>query len=692
MKLEITLLSDLCTCSGETYNSLIDTDVVYDDYGFPFIPAKRLKGCIREACLELEEFEVVYEGSVDRIFGKEGNSPSMFSLSDTKLKNYHDLCLDLERETDGLLIHPQNVLGIYSYLRTQTSLDSETGAPKKNFLRTIRVIKKGLEFEANMYIGEDFGEQEREILIKASEMVTHIGLHRTRGLGNVRIRCQENGADDTLTKVHVGQLGKKNKLDYSIKLLSPMLCKCAEGNLVKAQPYIEGSKVLGLIAGALSQTDFDNLMSEELIISNAYIMNDGKRCTPIAASLKRKKDQTFENGNIEAYDMLTMTDNNQDRMKSMEGYFVDRDNFVVSVDTEINYHHKRPSDKSIGRASEKDDSAFYQLESIRQGQIFGGYILASREQADMIFKVWKELKNVHMGYSRNTQYGSVMLEIAGSEICTPNIAEKRMHEFRVKLNAPVILYNENGMYSSNIKDLKNYLEDVLGVSDLQVGKMFLKYETVGGFNVTWNRRKPVITALGGGSVCIFHSCTGIIVSEPHIFVGERVSEGYGEIEIMEIPPRTVLLQEALFSKDTAEEKDKSDKTDIILLLAQEQCFRDIDKRAREDAACAYSEYAFKKEIDAVIAKMIQICREQHNYEDMKKQVDGIEVDEKRNIALRLSKDIANLLEQKYQYQERIDWKLNNWKDIVYRRYSNAYLEQLKYLIRPSREERRKKHE
>lgn len=30
MKLTIKLLSDLCTYSGDTYNSVVDTDVVYD--------------------------------------------------------------------------------------------------------------------------------------------------------------------------------------------------------------------------------------------------------------------------------------------------------------------------------------------------------------------------------------------------------------------------------------------------------------------------------------------------------------------------------------------------------------------------------------------------------------------------------------------------------------------------------------
>ena len=55
MKITIKLLSDLCTASGETHNSMVDTDIVYDEYGIPYIPAKRIKGCIREAALEMME-------------------------------------------------------------------------------------------------------------------------------------------------------------------------------------------------------------------------------------------------------------------------------------------------------------------------------------------------------------------------------------------------------------------------------------------------------------------------------------------------------------------------------------------------------------------------------------------------------------------------------------------------------------
>ena len=56
----INLLSDLAVGAGESYQSGVDQDIVYDDFGFPYIPAKRLKGCIRESALELVDMGMHY--------------------------------------------------------------------------------------------------------------------------------------------------------------------------------------------------------------------------------------------------------------------------------------------------------------------------------------------------------------------------------------------------------------------------------------------------------------------------------------------------------------------------------------------------------------------------------------------------------------------------------------------------------
>ena len=67
-ELVITLKSDLCAGSGYSYAGIVDSDVCYDSYGFPYIAARRLKGCLREAA-ELIGFTKEEIGKIQSSYG-----------------------------------------------------------------------------------------------------------------------------------------------------------------------------------------------------------------------------------------------------------------------------------------------------------------------------------------------------------------------------------------------------------------------------------------------------------------------------------------------------------------------------------------------------------------------------------------------------------------------------------------------
>ena len=210
MKIKIELLSDLCTCSGETYNSMVDMDVVYDENGIPYIPAKRLKGCIRESALEMQELGIITQEEYEKIFGREGNVRSAFSLSNAYILGFDEAVEDLKNCTYKDLLSPQNVLNQYTYIRTQTAVNLKTGVAEDSSLRTIRVVKKGLKFEAecNWNKGSQKVEKgQEEILKQAVSLVKHIGVSRTRGLGLVEMSLHE---EEQKQAEHV--LIKKEKL------------------------------------------------------------------------------------------------------------------------------------------------------------------------------------------------------------------------------------------------------------------------------------------------------------------------------------------------------------------------------------------------------------------------------------------------------------------------------------------------
>ena len=221
MKISIRLLSDLCCYSGEVYNTTVDTDVVYDDYGLPYIPAKRLKGCIREAALELYEMGLMPH--YNAIFGKEGSDASAFTISNARIKNYNAIVNGLNKFEDADFVNQQKVLSLYTYLRTQTAVDSKTGTAIENSLRTLRVLKKGLIFKANVDLKNN---EYLEEFKNAVSMVKHMGVSRTRGLGLVELKVENSlstSVDHVLFKEK--ELKDENKISYTIHLNSPLICK-----------------------------------------------------------------------------------------------------------------------------------------------------------------------------------------------------------------------------------------------------------------------------------------------------------------------------------------------------------------------------------------------------------------------------------------------------------------------------------
>ncbi|HOJ38397.1 MAG TPA: hypothetical protein PLP99_11030 [Ignavibacteriales bacterium] len=51
---EFRKISDTLPGSGESFTSYVDVDIVFDEYGIPYLPAKRIRGILRETAEELD--------------------------------------------------------------------------------------------------------------------------------------------------------------------------------------------------------------------------------------------------------------------------------------------------------------------------------------------------------------------------------------------------------------------------------------------------------------------------------------------------------------------------------------------------------------------------------------------------------------------------------------------------------------
>ena len=688
MKLTIKLLSDLCTYSGDTYNSVVDTDVVYDENGIPYIPAKRIKGCIREAAKEMADFGIG-TSQIDEIFGKEGNQNSAFSLSNAYIENYSQVVETLQKCKYTGLKSPQNVLNRYTYMRTQTAVDPETGVAKENSLRRIRVVKKGLTFAAECNWTKSVSDP--KILKQAVSLVKHMGMARTRGLGLVEMKLSEKDGNQQKNP-HVlfkeNQLGEQNKIHYTIRLKSAMICKSAQGNQAVTEDYIAGSKVLGLIAGALKPEGYEKLMAaDELIVSNAYIANGKERCVPGRISLQKVKDQRYdENGEMRIKDML-LTDPAEIKGKQMTPAnirYMDQSGRIADVETEISYHHQRPSDKSVGRATGLDGSSFYQLAAISPNQSFKGFIYANKEQAQQILQAVEAMDEVRMGYGRSSEFGAVDLTLDSVEPIKEE--HKTVKKAVLTLGADVLLYNDQGMLTTDIRVLEKNLREMTGTEDLCLEKPYIQFSTIGGYNVTWQRRKPAAYALAKGSSFLLESDQGFdigLLNEK--FAGERVFEGYGELLVKE-PADTSDVIVKKIQEDEKTETMQEDPTGILRELLQDEFEKQIKTAVRETFEKRKPTDEKKMDgMNAAVAKLRVLFRTEHTYEDMEKEVAGIEKESKNSLCKYLI-DIVKPSEIGKLAQERMEKEFGSFdnelsEEQLFQKVYSDYLAELKYFAK-----------
>ena len=88
MKIELSLLSDAISGSGTGIASIVDQDITYDQFGIPYIPAKRIRGILRESATELFELCIITQEEFNIFFSsRELDTDSNFYLDNGYIEN-----------------------------------------------------------------------------------------------------------------------------------------------------------------------------------------------------------------------------------------------------------------------------------------------------------------------------------------------------------------------------------------------------------------------------------------------------------------------------------------------------------------------------------------------------------------------------------------------------------------------------
>ena len=201
IEVTIQLKSPLQLSSGAA-DINVDTDVILDEWGLPFIPAKRFRGALYESALEIVELKEclnetngpLNRTTLEEVFNR-GNEESEVrtSFEDFRIKGYRQVVKDLEALSHmyGDIVGYNRIRNAFTSLRYQTAIDEKKGIAKDGSLRNMRVVDNtSFVFEGTIRI-EPCTDDHKKLLAVALENLTAIGFKRNRGFGRIVCSMKE---------------------------------------------------------------------------------------------------------------------------------------------------------------------------------------------------------------------------------------------------------------------------------------------------------------------------------------------------------------------------------------------------------------------------------------------------------------------------------------------------------------------
>jgi CRISPR-associated protein Csx10 len=597
-KIKIITKSYTSVASGEG-SGIIDSDVIFDNYGIPYIPAKRIKGLLRDSAEDVLAFSGFSPKNnlIEEIFGNEIIQGKCL-FENVYIENYNDIkreleCLLQKNEYKNILTRT-NILSYYTTILQQTAID-ENGIAKEHSLRTIRAIKPDIEFYG--YIDDSrLSKSAKALLYLAIKNLRRLGLNRNVGWGLVDCIPDLNGINDAnvlsfllkesineeknISKNYHANIDKdkiKNEQIKScyikIKTESPVLISERSGDLntVDTRLYIPGTTVRGILANELikkldlnSQNAHYNdlfktcFIDDLLLVNFALPLKNNKTFFPIPLNFQSEKGNDND-----IYDIFS-NNNNKTNTRSKSVFvsdIIEEDDEItiekISIKTRSYFHASR--DKRKGTNT---NGAIFYYDSIEPGNEFISIISAPESILNKIKEILGTSFECRIGRSKTSQYGKVKVEI--SDKIDLNETEKdfcRENEITLYAVTPVILFDQYGNSTPSITLLKEYLSTYFQ-TNFEITNQISKVTKVDFFNNQWGHKSSTYRAFSEGSAfklkfesTINDNLNAKIIELEKIGIGEFTSLVYGKLKF------TKIYDEKIKLKDNKED-DKNNQVDI----------------------------------------------------------------------------------------------------------------------------------
>lgn len=615
MKLVITLKSDLCVASGDGFSGSIDVDVVYDKNGIPFIPGKRLKGCLRSAAEEFLPAEVI-----DVIFGTAGGNAGCLRLGNAVIKDYEETAKYFESHG----VDAQNVLSLFTYTRASTGIN-ETGYAVEGSLRFMRVVSHFVGGEEMQFFADvQVDAEQRETFEKICRALRNIGYRRNRGLGAVRCELLDEPCEKVIKDLPPLSEDERYRAEYTVRLEGPVMLPANSG--AGTDDYISGTAIMGFFASRLQNDDAfcDLFFKEDVVFSNLYPKTStGQKCIPAPRIIGKDKLAVDER---QAYANI-LTESTDRILKPLKNGFVDEDFVPCAAETEIIYHNS------------VKNQMIYTQNCLGAGQDFYGSIVASGKSLQKLLSALSDGR-LQIGRSKTAQYGACKItELSVKRETSTSLKAEKGELLLYLLQSDVLLPTESGAYTADIRHLK----DALGIEGEALPESSFSYKTVRGYNAKWNQKKPHLRAIEKGGCVVFRAEREEYPQT--VLIGDRQKEGFGVARLYKASEITPTFK-------MAEQKEGTAAPPSLARLLSESGKDEEVKGEALNYALANRE-ALTKLNPSFVSRVLNMVEQAADIIDLKTRVASVKDVRKRGI-------VSNVIESNSRFTQDPAW----WKEFL----------------------------
>lgn len=207
--ISLRLLSETTFGRGDGLAGEVDQEVVHDQYGFPFLRGRTLKGALSEECDGIAEMlpeQARWSDVLHKLFGSAGSTTDTqgrWQYGDATLPEPVRRLVAIQQQNNEL--NAADVLTSLTTTRQQTAIDATSGTPDEGSLRAARVLIRKLLFTSRLTTEASENDDELMLLAAGCRGLRHIGASRTRGRGHVRCALRDSEGND-ITDAWVGKL------------------------------------------------------------------------------------------------------------------------------------------------------------------------------------------------------------------------------------------------------------------------------------------------------------------------------------------------------------------------------------------------------------------------------------------------------------------------------------------------------